>query len=220
MRRAICRRETDVIGRPSSVTCPDDGVRTPASSFSSVVLPDPLGPRRPTRPPDATSSETSRTTGRPDDDQARGGYANERLRAEINTDADHSQAPGRRVPVGFLVLAIEEIEHASEGLDVACNSPRGARVDDRKARGREEPTEGAEGRLDVPHFAACTNGRKRRQRAVPPPEVERRLVPRTPDERIADLKRWRRIGGLIDGEDLGIEEGVRHTRANSARAAP
>ena len=39
------------------------GFRVPASTFSSVVLPDPFGPRMPTNPPSGTSSETPRSTG-------------------------------------------------------------------------------------------------------------------------------------------------------------
>ena len=101
------------------------GASTPASSLSSVVLPDPFGPRMPTRAPDATSSETSRTTGRPGEaTRPAARTQNERLRAEINTDADHAQAARRGVAEGFFVLAIEQVEAASEDLDVAASRAR------------------------------------------------------------------------------------------------
>ena len=45
------RGESDEIGTPSSVTRPPAGCRVPASSRSSVVLPEPLGPISPTNPP-------------------------------------------------------------------------------------------------------------------------------------------------------------------------
>ena len=42
--RASARRATRASGAPSSVTVPSVGAHTPASSRSSVLLPEPFGP--------------------------------------------------------------------------------------------------------------------------------------------------------------------------------
>src|SRR5688572_26995988 len=144
MRRATARREIPPIATPSSATDPPVGASTPASSLSSVVLPDPLGPRIPSRAPEATSTETSRTTGRPGGDQARGAYANDRLRAEINTEPDHAHAARCGIAVGFLIPAVEEIETATEDLHVRCQAPGGARIDDRETGRRKHAAKAAE----------------------------------------------------------------------------
>src|SRR5881275_2365764 len=41
-------------GRPSSQPCPDVGFRRPSSSLTAVVLPAPLGPRKPNTSPRGT----------------------------------------------------------------------------------------------------------------------------------------------------------------------
>ena len=47
-----------VISAPSTRTVPASGVSKPATTLSSVVLPDPLGPRIVRSSPSATSSDT------------------------------------------------------------------------------------------------------------------------------------------------------------------
>ena len=47
-----------VMSTPSTVTDPASGVSKPATTLSSVVLPEPLGPRMVSSSPEATSSET------------------------------------------------------------------------------------------------------------------------------------------------------------------
>src|SRR2546422_1894599 len=51
MRRRVRRSPT---GLPSSQPSPDDGLRRPSSSFTAVVLPAPLGPRKPNTSPRGT----------------------------------------------------------------------------------------------------------------------------------------------------------------------
>ena len=46
---------------PSTSTTPSDGVRIPASTWSSVLLPAPLGPMTPTDSPFRTSNDTLRS---------------------------------------------------------------------------------------------------------------------------------------------------------------
>src|SRR5262252_1995655 len=50
---------------PSTSACPEDGGNTPARMRNVVVLPAPLGPRKPTTSPRSTRSETSRMAARP-----------------------------------------------------------------------------------------------------------------------------------------------------------
>src|SRR2546426_9926110 len=51
MRLRVRRSPT---GLPSSQPSPDDGLRRPSSSFTAVVLPAPLGPRKPNTSPRGT----------------------------------------------------------------------------------------------------------------------------------------------------------------------
>jgi hypothetical protein len=44
-----------VISSPATVTLPAEGRSSPPSRFSSVVLPDPLGPMKATKSPASTS---------------------------------------------------------------------------------------------------------------------------------------------------------------------
>src|SRR5437016_5271117 len=57
-RRWVGVRET---GRPSKETSPASGSMNPAMRFSVVVFPEPLGPRKVTKLPDGTSSDTRST---------------------------------------------------------------------------------------------------------------------------------------------------------------
>ena len=47
-----------VMSAPSTLTEPPSGVSKPATTFSSVVLPEPLGPRMVSSSPEAMASET------------------------------------------------------------------------------------------------------------------------------------------------------------------
>src|SRR2546425_13270481 len=63
MRRRVRRSPT---GLPSSQPSPDDGLRSPSSSFTAVVLPAPLGPRNPNTSPRGTVIDRpARATVRP-----------------------------------------------------------------------------------------------------------------------------------------------------------
>ena len=46
--------------RPAAETCPEVGRNSPETSFSSVVLPEPLRPTRPSDSPGSTMTDTSR----------------------------------------------------------------------------------------------------------------------------------------------------------------
>ena len=88
---------------------------------SSVVLPEPFGPRIPTKPPAGTSSETPRRTG-----VACAVYENVTSAARSNPQPHHPAASERRVAERFLVVAIEEVRDAAEELQTvpATSTPR------------------------------------------------------------------------------------------------
>ena len=54
-----------VMGVPSNRTSPASGARRPDTTLRSVVLPEPLGPIRPTTSPLATVKETPSSAARP-----------------------------------------------------------------------------------------------------------------------------------------------------------
>src|SRR5438270_738593 len=64
MRRRTSR-ESQKTSRPSTVAVPEVAVRKPARMRMVVVLPAPLGPRKPTTRPRGTSKETSGTGPQP-----------------------------------------------------------------------------------------------------------------------------------------------------------
>ena len=51
------------VARRRACTRPRDGASNPASTRSSVVLPEPFGPRMPTKPPAGTRIDTPSSTG-------------------------------------------------------------------------------------------------------------------------------------------------------------
>src|SRR5688572_1350498 len=137
MRRATSRRGMPRRFTPSIVTCPRDGRSVPARIFSSVVLPEPFGPRMPTKPPSGTCSDTPRSTGA-------WPYANSMSAACSNADTGEEAARQRRKAEDFLVIAVEEIVHASEDRDAVDQSPGGAAVPCRVAAAFEYPAERAQ----------------------------------------------------------------------------
>src|ERR1700730_3483554 len=64
-REAMVSGLTPEISRPCHTTRPEVGTSSPASRLSSVVFPDPLGPRTPTISPGSICSETPDTAMRP-----------------------------------------------------------------------------------------------------------------------------------------------------------
>src|SRR5262245_21236036 len=65
MARARSRAGIAASGRPESSTAPSSGTSVPASSFKSVVLPAPLGPRIPVKLPSGRLIEKSSISRRP-----------------------------------------------------------------------------------------------------------------------------------------------------------
>ena len=88
------------------------GRRVPLSSRSSVVLPEPFGPRMPTSAPSARRTVTPSTTS-----GAPAAYRNETLSAHSNADTHVGRPARRRVAQHFFVLAIEQVQRAREDLD-------------------------------------------------------------------------------------------------------
>jgi hypothetical protein len=60
--RAISLRESARIGFPPSATLPSPGWSTPETRRSSVLFPEPFGPRRPRTSPGAAASEMPSST--------------------------------------------------------------------------------------------------------------------------------------------------------------
>src|ERR1700704_6634699 len=54
-----------VISAPCHITCPEEGISNPARRLSSVVFPDPFGPKMPIISPRRISKETEETANRP-----------------------------------------------------------------------------------------------------------------------------------------------------------
>src|SRR5690606_3222982 len=202
-------RPSDASGQPSSLTSPASGVSTPASSLSRVVLPEPFGPRMPRRSPGETSSETPRTTGTARARQPRAGYANVRSRAESKAQPRHPAPTRRGIAEDLFVAAAEQVQPAAEQLDVPVHANGDAGVEHGEAGSVEQSARRAERRLDVERTPARAERAEGRRGAARPREVDRALVPRPPDQRIAGRERRRRGIAAIDREHRRREEGVR-----------
>ena len=84
----------------------------------------------------------------------------------------------------------------------------------------EQPACGAPVRLDIEHRGAASRVHVGRHQPVPPQQVDVHLVPRPPQERVADGEgrrgdAWR----VVDGEDFGVGERVADTRLEAAPRA-
>src|SRR4051794_9396977 len=95
----------------SSSTRPLDGRSSPASTRSSVVLPDPFGPRMPTNPFAGTSIVTPRST-------AADPYEKKTSAACSNPQSCHEPAGERREPVDLFVRPVEQVLDPSKQLEL------------------------------------------------------------------------------------------------------
>src|SRR6476659_3871919 len=199
IRFASARRDHRATGWPSSSTSPAVGASRPPSSLTSVVLPEPFGPRMPTKAPGATSSDTSPTTRRGvPEARLRPPYENDRLWADSNPHTSKHRPAERRVAIHFFVRPIEQVQRAPVDLDPGSHAPAGAGVKDEEAWRGEQPPESPVVRLDIEHCPARARFGERRDRPRHPQQIERALVTRAADERIADAERRRRVVGAID----------------------
>src|SRR5206468_12313289 len=174
---------------PPIVTWPMSGESVPAINLRSVVLPEPLGPRRPTIVPCRTSKDTLSSTSRA---LARRSYANETLSTCSNANSHHRAASQCRISECFLVSSIRQVQDARRHVDAAGDAHARAGVDVEVSRRKEQTAETSEVRLDVEDFGSSDHFGEGREARIDVCQIRRALVARPPDQRIADVKRRRR----------------------------
>ena len=116
--------------------------------------------------------------------------------------------PSAGKPNASSYRSIEEILDAAEQFEAPLEGPAPAQVPHGVAGRVEQAAERSEGRLDVEDVAAAAAAHPGRERSTDGHHVERPLMTRPAQERVARLERRRGVRRRVHGQDLGVEKRV------------